>query len=132
MSPPRCHHLTLQALLRALATGAGACAGLLLSLPSAAADAQRIEAGRAIAHDWYRGNCLACHQVPNDPKAETLADIGPPIVAMRERFPDRAQLRAQLWDPTVRNPLSFMPPFGKHGVLTEEEIDLVLDYIYQY
>ena len=97
---PRRHPLAPRALLRALAIGAGACAGLL-SLASAAADAQRIEAGRAIAHDWYRGNCLACHQVPNDPQAETLADIGPPIVAMRERF-DRAQLRAQLWDPTVR------------------------------
>ena len=98
----------------------------------AAAPPARIEAGRAIAHDWYRGNCLACHQVPGDPTAETLADIGPPIVAMRERFPDRSALRAQLWDPTERNPLSYMPPFGKHGVLTGEEIDLVLDYIYQY
>lgn len=99
---------------------------------AAAQDASRIDAGRTIAHDWYKGNCLACHQVPDDPTAETLANIGPPIVGMRERFPDRAALRAQLWDPTVRNPLSYMPPFGKHGVLTEEEIDLVLEYIYQY
>ena len=99
---------------------------------SASAQDERIAAGRAIAHDWYKGNCLACHQVPGDPAAETLANIGPPIVGMRERFPDRAQLRAQLWDPTVSNPLSYMPPFGKHGVLTEQEIDLVVDYIYQY
>jgi L-cysteine S-thiosulfotransferase len=89
-------------------------------------------AGREIAHDVYKGNCLACHRIPGDPKAVTLANIGPPIVQMRERFPDRAQLRLQIWDPTRRNPLSVMPPFGKHGVLTEREIDLVLDYIYQY
>lgn len=111
---------------------AAACAAPALAWPCAAQDAARIEAGRAIAHDWYKGNCLACHQVPGDPAAQTLADIGPPLVGVRERFPDRAQLRAQLWDPTVRNPQSFMPPFGKHGVLTGEEIELVLDYIYQY
>ncbi len=111
---------------------AAGCAALACTLAAVAADSARIEAGRAIAHDWYKGNCLACHQVPGDPEAETLADIGPPIVGMRERYPDRAELRAQLWDPTARNPLSFMPPFGKHGVLTEEEIDLVLDYIYHY
>jgi sulfur-oxidizing protein SoxX len=51
---------------------------------------------------------------------------------MRARFPDRAELRAQIWDPTVRNPYTVMPPFGKHGVLTERQIDLVLDYIYRY
>ena len=89
-------------------------------------------AGREIAHDVYKGNCLACHRIPGDPKAVTLANIGPPIVQMRERFPDRAQLRLQIWDPTRRNPQSVMPPFGKHQVLTEREIDLVLDYIYQY
>jgi sulfur-oxidizing protein SoxX len=51
---------------------------------------------------------------------------------MRERFPDRAELRQQIWDPTRRNPETVMPPFGKHGVLSEREIDLVLDYIYQH
>ena len=70
--------------------------------------------------------------IPGDPSAVSMANIGPSLVAMRARFPDRAQLRAQIWDPTVRNPMTVMPPFGKHGVLTEEEIDLVLDYIYRY
>ena len=54
------------------------------------------------------------------------------LVHMRERFPDRAMLRAQIWDSTVRNPQTVMPPFGKHKVLTEEEIDAIVDYIYQY
>ncbi len=89
-------------------------------------------AGREIAHDVYKGNCLACHRIPGDAKAVTMANIGPPIVQMRERFPDRAELRGQIWDPTRRNPQSVMPPFGKHQVLSEREIDLVLDYIYQY
>ena len=110
-------------------------AGLLVLVAPAtlpAVETPEVAAGREIAHDVYKGNCLACHRIPGDPKAVTLANIGPPIVQMRERFPDRAQLRMQVWDPTRRNPLSVMPPFGKHHVLTEREIDLVLDYIYQY
>ena len=112
-----------------------ALAGLLAVLasgPAHSAESPAAAAGREIAHDVYKGNCLACHQIPGDPKAVTMANIGPPIVQMRERFPDRAELRRQIWDPTRRNPQSVMPPFGKHQVLTEREIDLVLDYIYQY
>jgi L-cysteine S-thiosulfotransferase len=88
--------------------------------------------GREIAHDVFRGNCLACHQIPGDRGAVSLADIGPVLSHMRQRFPNRAMLRAQIWDSTVRNPLTVMPPFGRHKVLTEEEIDAVVDYIYQY
>ena len=109
---------------------AGIC---VVPAPAPGADEPaRVARGRAIAHDVYKGNCLACHQVPGDPLAVSAANIGPPLVAMQARFPDRAVLRAQIWDSTARNPLTVMPPFGKHGVLTEEEIDLVVDYIYRY
>jgi sulfur-oxidizing protein SoxX len=101
-------------------------------LALAAQESAAAAAGRVVAHDVYKGNCLACHQVPGDPLAVSLANIGPPIVQMRQRFPDPAVLRAQLWDSTARNPSSVMPPFGKHRVLTEEEIDQVMEYIYQY
>jgi sulfur-oxidizing protein SoxX len=49
---------------------------------------------------------------------------------MAARFPDKAKLRAQIWDATVANPQTSMIPFGKHKVLTEQEIDKVTDYIY--
>jgi sulfur-oxidizing protein SoxX len=115
---------------------AGAAQAILLAGlaagPVHSADGSAVAAGREIAHDVYKGNCLACHQVPGDPAAVSMANIGPPIVQMQERFPDRADLRQQIWDPTRRNPETVMPPFGKHRVLTEREIDLVLDYIYQY
>lgn len=100
-------------------------------LPAQKADSGRTT-GQQLAHDVYKGNCLACHQIPGDPSAVSLANIGPPLVHMRERFPNRAALRSQLWDPTARNPQTVMPPFGKHKVLSEEEIDLIVDYIYQY
>ena len=88
--------------------------------------------GQQLARDVYKGNCLACHQIPGDSTAVSRANIGPPLVDMRSRFPDRATLRGQIWDSTARNPQTVMPPFGKHKVLTEDEIDLVVDYIYQY
>jgi len=88
--------------------------------------------GRELAHDVYKGNCLACHQIPGDKSAVSLANIGPPLAHMRERFPDRSVMRAQIWDATARNPQTVMPPFGKHKVLTEAEIDAIVDYIYQY
>ena len=110
---------SLAALLGALAT---------MSFPAAAAEgASAIEKGKAVAYDRKKGNCLACHAMDDG----TLpGNIGPPLIAMKARFPDKAKLRAQIWDPTVINPNSIMLPFGRHKVLTEEEIDMVVEYIY--
>jgi L-cysteine S-thiosulfotransferase len=88
--------------------------------------------GRALAHDVYKGNCLACHQIPGDSSAISSANIGPVLSQVRERFPDRSVLRAQIWDPSVHNPQTVMPPFGRNKVLSEEEIDAIVDYIYRY
>ena len=49
---------------------------------------------------------------------------------MKARYPERSELRDQIWDATVANPRTTMPPFGKHGILTDEEINLITDYIY--
>ncbi|MDE2260689.1 MAG: sulfur oxidation c-type cytochrome SoxX [Betaproteobacteria bacterium] len=85
--------------------------------------------GRSLAFDSVKGNCLACHAIPGEPKAESPGNIGPPLVNMKERYPDRAKLRARIWDATVYNPDTSMPPFGRNKILTEHEIDLVTDYI---
>lgn len=89
-----------------------------------------IEKGRWLAHEVSKGNCLACHQMPGDPGASSLANIGPPLLAMAQRFPDRARLREQIRDARRFNPETVMPPFGTHRILTAEEIELVLDYLY--
>ncbi|MDM5146891.1 sulfur oxidation c-type cytochrome SoxX [Candidatus Persebacteraceae bacterium Df01] len=73
------------------------------------------------------GNCLACHAIAD---GESPGNMGPPLVAIKARFPNRNDLRARLYDPTVANPISAMPPFGKHGILTDEEIEKVIDYLY--
>jgi sulfur-oxidizing protein SoxX len=104
--------------------------GAALNQAVQAQPTSRIDRGRQLAQDFNKGNCLACHSAPRDSTAVTLADIAPPLVMIRERFPDRASLRRHIWDPMERNPNTIMPPYGKHRILTEEEIDLVIDYLY--
>lgn len=90
-----------------------------------------IKEGQDVYHGKSRGNCIACHEIP-DPIANQPGNQGPMIIAMKARYPNKAELRAQIWDATVKNPLSIMPPMGKHNILTEDEIDAVVEYIYQY
>lgn len=86
-----------------------------------------IEQGRVVAFDRKRGNCLACHAMEG---GNLPGNIGPPLIAMKARFPDKAKLRAQIGNATVRNPNSIMPPFEKHGVLTSEEVDQITEFVY--
>ena len=89
-------------------------------------DASRLEQGKELAFNRVKGNCLACHYVEG---GELTGNYGPPLVAMKMRYPDREALRAQIWDAAVKNPDTRMPPYGRNRILTEEEIDLVTDYI---
>lgn len=121
--------------MRKLHQLATACAisAIMLSgnaLAQAAATPQKVETGKDIAFDRSKGNCLACHGMPTVPDAESTGLYGPPLIAMSARYPDKAKLRAQIWDATAIIPSSSMIPFGKHGVLTEEEIDKVADFVY--
>ena len=83
--------------------------------------------GRALAFDRNAGNCLACHVMAD---GELPGNSGPPLLQMRARFPDRAVLRRQIWDATERNPETVMPPYGRHRILTEQEIDQVVDFVH--
>lgn len=86
--------------------------------------------GRQLVLDSRKGNCAACHSMPTVSEAGATGNTGAPLVAMSARFPDKAALRNLIWDASVQNPRSFMPPFGRHRILTEAEIDRVVDYIY--
>jgi len=86
-----------------------------------------VEKGKDVAFDRKKGNCLACHVMDDG----TLpGNIAPPLVGMKLRYPDKTKLRAQIWDATVANPNTIMPPFGRHQIITEEEIDQVVEYVY--
>ena len=86
-----------------------------------------IQEGKKLAFDRKKGNCLACHMIDD---GELAGNSGPPMIAMKARFPDREVLFNQIWDPTKNNPNTFMPPFGKHGALTKDEINKIIEYLY--
>jgi len=121
--------------MRKLHHVAAACAisAIMLSgtvLAQATAAAAKEPTGKELAFNNKKGNCLACHGMPTVPDAQSTGLYGPPLIAMSARFPNKAQLRARIWDATAFNPSSTMIPFGKHGVLTEAEIDKVTDFVY--
>ena len=111
----------------AAASTVAALLGSMALVPQlAVADEALIKAGKKVAENRKKGNCFTCHDYKG---AHLAGNIGPPFVAMKARFPDKAKLRAQIWDATAANPNSMMPPFGKHSVLSEKEIDAVTEWV---
>jgi len=109
-----------------------AIAGSLVLFPvtGTAAEAQAAsvtEQGKTLSFDRKKGNCLACHQIEG---GKLPGNIGPPLIAMKARFPDKAKLRAQIWDATKTNPNTIMPPFGRNKILGESDIDKIVEFIY--
>jgi len=85
------------------------------------------EAGRALALDTQQGNCIACHQLVSGKKG---GNLGPELVNIKQKYPEFETLRAIIWDATQRFPNTIMPPYGKHRILTEQEIDAIAEYLY--
>lgn len=83
--------------------------------------------GKQLAFDRAKGNCLACHAIEG---GESPGNIGPELSNMKQRYPDKILLRKRIWDETEFNSMTVMPPFGKHRILTEDEIDQVVDFIH--
>ncbi len=102
--------------------------GLASTVNAAGTGKSNIEKGKEIAFSRKKGNCLACHNIKG---GKLPGNIAPPLVAMQQRFPDKAKLRAQIFDSTVANPNSIMPPFGRHKIISDKEIDLVTEFIHQ-
>lgn len=116
--------------IRLISTAASVVALLsVLSSPVAysAAHGDMIAQGKKLAFDKKMGNCLSCHAIVG---GQAAGNLGPPLIAMKARFPDKAVLRAQIYDATARNPGTAMPPFGKHNIMTDKQIDLVTEFIH--
>jgi len=99
-------------------------------LATQAADkgANNIEAGKKLAFSRSKGNCLACHMVPG---GNLPGNIGPALIAMKLRYPDKQKLYDKVWGkPDTQVPDSMMPPFGQNGILSDDEIQKIVDFIY--
>ena len=99
---------------------------LIVVAPLALSD-EALEQGRSLATERAKGNCLACHSIED---GQLPGNLGPPLLAMKLRFSDRERLRRQIYDASINNRHSRMPPFGRHQILTAEEIELIMDYLY--
>lgn len=115
-------NVTIALSLAAMFSGA-----TLMTQTAHAASAEQVAKGKEIAWNRKTGNCLACHMLPG---GVSPGNIGPPLVAMKARFPDRKKLFDQIYDATAANPSSRMPPFGKHKALSNSDIDAIVDYLY--
>jgi sulfur-oxidizing protein SoxX len=103
----------------ALLSGALACAAPACAQSSVAA-------GQALAFDRGKGNCLTCHDIKG---GDLPGSIGPALKDIKSKYPDRNELIAIVTDETKRNPLTVMPPFGRNRILTEKEINAVVDFL---
>jgi sulfur-oxidizing protein SoxX len=111
--------LRLPAFALALAIGAFASA-------SSAQAQSAVDEGRKLAFDRSKGNCLTCHVIKG---GDLPGTIGPELVDIKSKYPKREDLVAILHDETQRNPLTVMPPFGRNRILTEKEINAVVDFL---
>ena len=103
------------------------CLGLLTPLTVSAADDADLTKGKELAFNKKKGNCLACHDIAG---GKLPGNIGPPLVAMKARYPDYEKLKSQISDARKNNPNTIMIPFGPHSVLSAKEIDLISKFIY--
>jgi L-cysteine S-thiosulfotransferase len=95
--------------------------------PANTAQAQsRAAEGRRLAFDRGKGNCLSCHEIKG---GDLPGSIGPALKDVKSKYPDRNDLIAILTDETKRNPLTAMPPFGRNRILTEQEINAIVDFL---
>ena len=107
--------------------------GIVMFTCTIGASAQdTIRAGRALFVAERKGNCAACHKTPTDSSQKSVSAIGPPLEAIKQKYSaptDRARLRNVIWDSSKVTPDTIMPPYGKHHILTETEIDAIVTYL---
>jgi L-cysteine S-thiosulfotransferase len=105
----------------ALALIAGGLLGaLLLSVTSTSAaspDAKKL----------FDEHCQQCHQAKG---IDNYGNVGPSLIDLKTRYPKRDDVVGIVNDETKRNPETVMPPFGRNLILTKQEIDTIVDFLY--
>jgi L-cysteine S-thiosulfotransferase len=101
------------------------CIGAAVACGNACAQSGAAE-GQKLAFDRGKGNCLTCHDIKG---GDLPGTIGPQLKDIKSKYPDRNDLIAIVTDETKRNPQTVMPPFGRNRILTEQEINAVVDFL---
>ena len=101
--------------------------GVAALTPTAAmaVDAELAAKGKKIATNRKKGNCFTCHDYKG---AHLAGNIGPALNDISKRK-SRKEIYDQIWDATKANPNSSMPPFGRHEVLSNKDIDAVTEWV---
>jgi sulfur-oxidizing protein SoxX len=103
---------------------AGGIVGTLV-LGMGAASASPAE-GQKLAFNRSKGNCITCHVIEG---GTNMGNVGPVLNDMKKRF-SREDLVAIISDETKRNPHTVMPPFKRNLILTDKEIESIIDFLY--
>jgi sulfur-oxidizing protein SoxX len=112
-------------LSHAISTTALALGLSVLAAASVAQAQSAVSEGQKLAFDRGKGNCLTCHEIKG---GDLPGSIGPKLENLKLRY-DRDELVAILKDETARNPQTVMPPFGRNRILTEQEINAIVDFL---
>lgn len=109
-----------------------ATAGLVLALfalPAVALAGGNTDNGRKVVDARSLGNCAACHVVPG---MEFPGDVGPDLVKAMQHYSekDRDTVWQWVWDARKYDADTIMPPFGPNKILTKQQVDDVVDYLY--
>ncbi len=71
--------------------------------------------------------CEQCHEIKG---LQNFGNIGPSLIGLKDRYPDRKAVAAIIYDETKRNAQTAMMPFGRNLILTSKEIETIVDYLY--
>jgi L-cysteine S-thiosulfotransferase len=99
---------------------------VLLGATTPAHAQSAVTEGQKLAFDRGKGNCLTCHDIKG---GDLPGTIGPKLEDIKSKYPDRNDLIAILTDETKRNPQTMMPPLGRNRILTNEEINAIVDFL---
>lgn len=117
-----------------LITPASFAAGEMPSKKVCESSTDAVVQGGCIMTDRKKGNCMACHRFAGLESTRLQAgNIAPPLVAVKQSWANRGGkegLRKQVWDATAANPNSSMPPFGRHKILSDSEIDKIVEFLW--
>jgi len=100
---------------------------LAAALAAAVLGTQPASAAPETAKELINHHCQQCHEIKG---IGDFGNVGPSLIDLKARFPNRTDVAAIIADETKRNPQTVMPPFGRNLILTKQEIDTIVDYLY--